>query len=290
MAILVIIGNSRSGSTVLQHLLALQSGVAAVGELRRFGDLARAGEVCACGEVLSACPFWCAVCADRPPERRVTLAPRVGLRWHVGVLRTLAALRNGSPPAGRRFRARDHAAAEECIDLHRRVAAVTGAVLSVDSSKEPDHYLHLSVSFPGQVDPLFLHRDGRGIVWSKVKRAGLSVKEAIDGYVWMERLVERVRRASARGSSADLRYEDLCRSPRVHLERILAPYEVDVASVDLSDLGPERHDVGGSPHFAGTVPSSVRLDECWRDEMPADVLAEFERRAGAFNRRRGYTD
>lgn len=290
LRILYIIGNSRSGSTVLQHLLALQPGVVAVGELRRLGVMARAGEVCACGEAFSRCPFWCSVCAGCPPEQRTTEAPRAGVRWRVGLLRAVAALRFGPLPAGPRLRHQDHSAARECIDLHRSFAAVSSAGLTVDSSKEPDHYLHLRASFPDLVDPLFMHRDGRGIVWSKVKRAALSVADAIDSYVWMERMVERVRRASLPSSIVDVRYEDLCRSPREVLERVLGPRGISVRNTDLTVLDSDRHDIGGSPRFAGAAPTALRLDESWREEMPAEVRSEFERRAGAFNRRRGYTD
>ena len=41
MRILYLVGDSRSGSTLLQHLLSLQPGVHALGELRRLGALAR---------------------------------------------------------------------------------------------------------------------------------------------------------------------------------------------------------------------------------------------------------
>lgn len=290
LRVLYVIGHSRSGSTVLQHLLGLQPGVHAVGELHRLGELAREGGACACGEVLSACPFWSGVCADRPPVLCRTHAQRSALRWRVGLWRELAALRRGSAPAGRWARAREHAVAEECVALHRAAAAATGSELVVDSSKEPDHFLHLRASFPNVVFPLFLHRDGRGVVWSKMQRTGQSVAEAIDSYVWVERLIERVRRACTPETLVEVRYEDLCARPREELERILAPYGIAVRSVDLSELAPLRHDIGGSPSFAGEHPSSLRLDERWRDEMPADVQAEFARRAGALNRRRGYDE
>ncbi|MBM3507047.1 MAG: sulfotransferase, partial [Alphaproteobacteria bacterium] len=47
--ILCIVGDSRSGSTLLQYLLGMQPDVATVGELRRLGQLLAEGRPCSCG-------------------------------------------------------------------------------------------------------------------------------------------------------------------------------------------------------------------------------------------------
>ena len=58
MKVIYIVGDSRNGSTLLQHLLALQEGVMAVGEVRRLHEFAKDDAICACGQTLSRCPFW----------------------------------------------------------------------------------------------------------------------------------------------------------------------------------------------------------------------------------------
>ncbi|MCH2106778.1 MAG: sulfotransferase [Planctomycetes bacterium] len=290
MRILYLVGDSRSGSTLLQHLLSLQPGVHALGELRRLGALSRASEPCACGAPLGECEFWCDVCGETPAEARTTERVPGGATWRALLLREAAAIRGGLIPAGSLFRAKAHAVAQECFRLYEAVAAKTGAELLIDNSKEPDHFLHMHASYPEHVAPVFLHRDGRGILWSKMRRTGKSASDAIQGYVWMQRLIETARRGVGLDKATELRYEDLCQDPRAELERLLKPYGVPVETTDLGQLPDVRHDIGGSPTFKGAEKREIRLDERWREALPADALAEFERRAGRLNRFRGYKD
>ena len=290
MRILYLVGDSRSGSTLLQHLLSLQPGVHALGELRRLGALSRAGEACACGAPLGDCEFWCGVCGDVPSTERVTERPREGSAWRMSTLREAVAIRGGLVPAGPFLRKRAHHAAAECHRLYEAVARETGASLLVDNSKEPDHFLHLRASYPDLVEPVFLHRDGRGLIWSKIRRAGVSADKAINGYIWMQRQIETARRAIGAKKATESLYEDLCRDPRAELERLLSPYKIPVETTDLGKLTAVRHDIGGSPTFQGEEKREIKLDERWREELPADALEEFERRASQLNRFRGYKD
>ena len=290
MRILYLVGDSRSGSTLLQHLLSLQPGVHALGEIRRLGAMARAGEACACGAPLGECEFWCKVCGDVAPADRATEQARDGLSWRFTMMREAVALRGGLAPSGSFLRKRAHAAAAECRRLYEAVAAETGASLLIDNSKEPDHFLHMHASYPDLIDPVFLHRDGRGLIWSKIRRAGVSAENAVNGYLWMQRMIETARRAVGVHKATEARYEDLCRDPRGELERILAPFDVSVETTDLGSLPDVRHDIGGSPSFQGTERRDIQLDERWREELPPEALEEFKRRASHMNRFRGYTD
>ena len=290
MRILYIVGDSRSGSTVLQHLLSLQPGVHSVGELRRLGAMARGAEACACGDSLAECGFWRDVCGESPAGARTTEVPREGLAWRLTMLREAVALRGGLSPAGPLFRWRAHAAAKECMKLYEAVAKKTGAKVIVDSSKEPDHFLHLRASFPELVEPVFLHRDGRGMVWSKMRRSGRPAENAINGFLWMQRMIETARRAVGVHRATEVFYEDVCRDPEKELRRLLDPLDIPVVETDLSALEDVRHDIGGSPRFEGAERRTLQLDERWRDEMPQEALDLFERRAGELNRFRGYKD
>jgi hypothetical protein len=288
--ILYLVGDSRSGSTLLQHLLSLQPGVHALGELRRLGAMARAGEPCACGEPLDTCSHWTQICGDRPQVERVTERERDGIPWRLSMLREATAIRGGLTPAGTFLRKKSSAAAAECMEIYEAVAAHTGASVLIDNSKEPDHFLHLYASYPDLVHPVFLHRDGRGLIWSKIRRAGVPHENAINGYLWMQRMIETARRAVGAVHATELRYEDLCRDPRAELECILKPHDIPIATVDLAVLPTTRHDIGGSPSFQGSERRDIRLDESWRTDLPPEALAAFQRRGATLNRFRGYTD
>ncbi len=290
MRIIYLVGDSRSGSTLLQHLLSLQPGVHALGELRRLGALSRAGEACACGAPLSECEFWCGVCGETPADQRTTENVPSGLAWRMSMLREATAIRGGLVPASALFRRRNHAAAKECFRLYEAVARETGASLLIDNSKEPDHFLHMHASYPEHVEPVFLHRDGRGIIWSKMRRTGMSAEAAVDGYIWMQRLIETARRAIGLNKATEMKYEELCEDPEGGLARLLSPYDIPVETVDLGELSDVRHDIGGSPTFKGAERREVKLDERWREDLPQDALEEFQRRASRLNHFRGYTD
>ena len=169
-------------------------------------------------------------------------------------------------------------------------AAKEGAELLVDSSKEPDHFLHLRASYPDLVEPVFLHRDGRGMVWSKMRRSGRPADKAVAGFLWMQRMIETARRAVGVHRATEASYEEICADPRGQLERLLSLFHIPVETVDLGALSELRHDIGGSPSFQGAERRTLQLDERWRDEMPAEALEHFEQRAGELNRFRGYKD
>jgi hypothetical protein len=61
-----------------------------------------------------------------------------------------------------------------------------------------------------------------------------------------------------------------------------------VAGLQLGPpVRPELHAIGGSPDFQPTPHESLRVDERWKEQMPAAMQARFERLAGAVNRRAG---
>ncbi len=51
----------------------------------------------------------------------------------------------------------------------------------------------------------------------------------------------------------------------------------------------ESHNIGGNPMRFRTGEQTIRLDERWREQLSADDLAIFDRRAGTWNRRLGYS-
>ncbi|MED5329883.1 MAG: sulfotransferase [Planctomycetota bacterium] len=293
MKVFYLVGDSRSGSTLLQHLLALQEGVHALGEVRRMGAMAQSGEPCACGETLLACPYWTQIAKDLgvEVEQIVTEIPREKENWRGGFFREIASLKMGrlSPPGLQPRSAR--AVADQCAGIYRATSEKSGDGVLVDSSKDPDHFLHLMARLPGLIKPVFLLRDGRGIVWSRMQRAGVEVDQAINGFLWMCRLISWARRAVPASARLDVRYEDVCQDPEAEVARILEESGVlkgDVL-VDLKRLPKERHDLGGSPSFLKKRPSKIALDERWRTEMPSADLEVFERRAGMVNRALGYS-
>ena len=162
-------GFGRSGSTLLERMLAELPGVTAIGESVHLWQRGlRDDERCGCGEPFSRCPHWQAVgdaafggWADLDVEHVLELKAAVDRTRYVPRL------------AGPAVSARHARAVDEYCDLYRRlyrgVAAVTGDAVLVDASK------HASLAFAlrraADLDLRVLHvvRDSRGVAysWSK---------------------------------------------------------------------------------------------------------------------------
>lgn len=56
--IIYIRGIGRSGSTLLDALIATSGQVFSVGEVYRFNELRDMDTWCSCGAAFSSCPFW----------------------------------------------------------------------------------------------------------------------------------------------------------------------------------------------------------------------------------------
>ncbi|MDP9439605.1 MAG: sulfotransferase [Actinomycetota bacterium] len=296
MRTLCIVGDSRSGSTLLQHLLALQDGVVALGEVRRLQQMAATGAPpCACGRPVAQCPFWTRVASlVGSPPNRIETTPSLGpLRRRVAGVAGWAALRLGLEGTTRGLLHTERRAATNCLALHRAATELTSDQVVVDASKVPSHFLHLRMEGGESVRPVLLVRDGRAVVWSKMHRRiqkGKAHDAATLTRQWLNvsRIMLALQKSVPGPEGTFVYYEELCKDSRRMLEDILAPLGVAVRTTDLRSVSAERHDLGGSPRFRESLPERIELDERWRTEMPKEVLATFERIGGRMNRRLGY--
>lgn len=282
--ILCIVGDSRSGSTLLQYLLGMQPDVATVGELRRLGQLLAEGRPCSCGAALPRCPRWGPLlqAAGRVAPRRAGRLRRradevAGLLAHGRALRALA--RVVAPGAARQ--------ADTAMRLYAGLAARETARVVIDSSKDPGHGLELALSGALPVRLLFLYRDGRAVVHSKVRRTGIDADLAIRHWA---RLTRAMRLIERRVAGTVVRYENLCADPRATLATVLAPLGVAVRLDDPPPSAAAQHFLGGSPGFAVASVTRLTADESWRRDASPALLARFETLAGALNREIGYRD
>ncbi len=278
-------GFGRSGTTLLERMLAEVPGVTAIGESVHLWERGlRDDENCGCGEPFSRCPRWRAVgAAAFGGWQNLDVDQVLALKGAVDRTRYVPRL---AAPAASMKQAR---AVDEYCDLYRRlyggVAAVTGAAVLVDASK------HASLAFAlrraADLDLRVLHmvRDSRGVAYSWSKKVRRT--EITDGEVYMPRyspaqaavlwtanntlfdLLGRLGTAVHR-----LRYEDLVAQPAAVLGEVLAflglPADAETLSFlrsDSAELG-ASHTIGGNPMRFSTGRLTLRADEAWRREMP----------------------
>src|SRR5262245_36766258 len=284
-------GIYHNGTTVLSNLVGPLDGYFAVGELRTlWPKLTRDHYRCGCGELLLECPVWSRIIKSTFGEGqdRVTLArdmwrcQREALHEYHTWLRVGGVLRRrrkGLPADGPLARYADGLAR-----LYRAIAAVTGAEVIVDSSKEPTDAA-LLLLMP-EVDPAFVQivRDPRGMVYSilRVQAGG----EPVAGSRWRQSAYAAlswsagnlagaaVRRAAGPGRSALLRYEDVVMAPADGVAALaqlagrparLRP-RPDPRQARTVTMHP-THTVGGNSNRFRTGRVQLREDTEWRSRL-----------------------
>jgi len=283
--VLFIGGVGRSGTTLLERVIAELPGVAGLGEVVHLWqrDL-RDGERCGCGEPFLACPFWTAVgerafggWANVDVDRMLALAGAVDRTRHLARLAT----RPGPLAAP----LREYLSAYERV--YRAVVETTGAQVVVDSSK------HASLAYclahaPG-IDLRVLHvvRDSRGVAYSWTKHVE---RPESDGASEMARYSPSRTAVlwdahNAAFSALGLRhrsvrvrrltYEEFVADPVAAVRAVAAFAGVPSSAADLAFMGHDEVDLGvchsaaGNPMRFRTGRLAVRRDDAWRTALPA---------------------
>ncbi len=281
MKLLYIAGDNRSGSTLLDMLIAGHSRVVTLGEahqLRAYvrrdtryyrqtpGDPAHEMQ-CYCGSTLDACEFWQEVQAalDVPLDslELKLLINRTELRGMRHWWRKLLWLSLNAMPSlyeyGPLFRATGgEQVGRDSIRLYEAVARASGAEYVLDSSKVPHRMYAIAQRIPEDTRLILLCRDFKGTVYSKVKR-GIPMLKAALQWKWTVRQMERFSRMLPAEQVLRVRYEDICRDTISEMQRICRfldlPYEERMISGERSNL----HHLGGSPSkYTGF--QDIRLD------------------------------
>lgn len=239
--VLMLVGVGHSGSTLLGSLLSAHPAIGCVGEFARLGESLEQSRPCSCGAAILDCPFWSPI------------IPQLGMK------------RKFDP-----YRLR-----LEHYDLLRRAQ---GKEVVLDTSKE------ILVRMVGRlfsplksprVGFLFLVRDSRGVLGAALRHGRELAPQLAKHEKWIRR-VERFVKARS-DSTLTLHYENLCREPEGELRRICAWLDVPFRDEMLLPSSAAHHLVhANSMSYLGRS-SSVRLDERWRTEIPAEQLAEIER-------------
>lgn len=282
--VLFIGGTSRSGSTLLECLLARLDGVAVLGEvvhLWRRGIMAN--QLCACGEPFWSCPFWHDVGARAfggwdhvDVDRVLDLGAQVDRqRRMVSTGRRHVSAKTSEP-------AQEYAAYYRAI--YDAAREITGARVVVDSSKAPPTALCLS--FDPTLDLRVMHivRDSRGVAYSWKKSVARPETEggepmprlgiATSTEQWLSHNLS-VSLLAWRGVPVTrLRYENLVADAANTVGSawraldLPGPGELPMIDRTTIDLSP-THSVAGNPMRFSLGRTVLQPDEAWRSKMPA---------------------
>jgi hypothetical protein len=298
----------RSGSTILELLLARMTGWVAGGELRRYWlGASLPGWICGCRRPVEECEFWRRVQRDLggngvgpDSSERLLSLQRSHLRLRpVSMARLLVGAPRSRDPSSA-LHEYQHAMAS----LYGAVARTAEARVVVDSSKQPqDAYL---TTWNPDVEMFAIHliRDPRAVAHSFSKRVpepqpdleymprsgpfGTAVRWSVrHGYV--ESLLKR--RLGPR--YLRLRYEDIMLDPWQAVRTVAAFVEqaeppedaMNGTRIDVSS----NHTISGNPLRLQSHPIAIRSDDAWAARMSRRDQALATIAAAPLMRRYGYT-
>ena len=241
--ILYIMGTGRSGTTILEVLLANNRGFTGAGEIRHiFRDGFLRDALCACGASGRRCALWSAVLETTGWKHDDWVAGAQTLdafESHARFPLVWAGVMQGAGVS--RYRQISEA-------IFKTVAVVQKSNVVVDSSKYPGRALMLARLFPERVKVLCMTRSGAGILQAFEKRnegeqRSKSPFAAAIYYLYVLCCMRLVR-FRLRERCLTIRFEDLRRDPDATLHAIehwsgysLADARARLAAGDLFAVG-----------------------------------------------------
>jgi hypothetical protein len=165
---------------------------------------------------------------------------------------------------------------------------VLNADIVVDSSKTYLKALGIYQHDPRQARVILLTRDGRGVLYSNIKRRR-SRNESVAGWVTQHtRALPLFRRHIRPDHLLFVKYEGMTADPAREMTRICRFLGVDFEPAMLDFTAKVHHSTDGN-NMRLQRSGSIRVDNQWMERLSEDDLRYFEQHAGWLNRELGYT-
>jgi len=303
--IVYIAGYGRSGSTLLERLLATHPQIEGLGEVSSlFRAMEQQEAQCACGEPLASCPVWKSVYAQlQTQEKQKQLWKKLQMRFEAF-------------PLGMAFaRLWPEQYQTYCRFLQWLFESVSSALptatVLVDSSKTawPMAWrpLHLAKCLQVPVKVIHLVRDVRGCMWSNLRLNNQAAEQGeFSGIPWasfrtalhwpIANMVAQAYQHAYPEHYLRIRYEDFVASPAAVMRSLSDFLEMDLsAQAALVDqmrtqalVLPRTHQVSGN-RLRFRDQFKIRGDFSWRTSLQGHQRLLAWVCAGFVAQRYGYT-
>lgn len=303
LKIIYILSHSRSGSTILDVLLGQHPEICSAGELRnlyRYGFLEK--QFCSCGEKVVSCVFW--------KELSSIFFGKLGSNNIEQLQNNLFHFeRRRSLPFTYFFRRQSswHMYKTQLLTLYQTLAELTEKRVIVDSSKNALRcYWLTKLAKEGKIKlfPVFLLRDGRGVIWSHKK----TIKKAPEKGVQMEFTsktalkttltwlstnleAELISQVSSNCPVLELRYEDMCSDFEHTLTKFFGALRIDPDPVlrivtEALTFSPFHLVSGNRLRMKKTLRFQPDLE--WKQKLSKNDIKLFWALAGWYAKRKKY--
>lgn len=284
--VIYIMGAGRSGSTLLDTVLASHPEVVGVGEVTNLHSAGwTSNEVCACGKLGTECGFWTSVreewqrrVPDATVDGYVALQKKFELFQWFGLVQLARMIRNRVSS-----NAEFQTYLRQTEALYQAVAKISGKSIIVDSSKSPVRGALLAHLKGIDLRLVHLVRDARAVAWSRMKAFETDCKAGVQsaikprpvwysvGYWAFINVLSMIVCLFRRKQSLRMRYEDFVSQTQPQMERLSQVVGLDYAAAVHSLLNghPIRveHPIAGNRlRMKGSV--TLKPDWDWMDRLP----------------------
>lgn len=306
--LIYILSPSYSGSTILDLYLGQQEGVCSLGEIHRLAAsqaerIMSFGNRCSCGQRLHDCEYW--------ESHRLSIFNQIGIRpnsdWselsfqpETGFYSdqnqkiialyyrylNLFRLRQGL-----KLTQKFHLKGRNQWSFFRAFSNSSQADYLVDSSKSVTPLMCLASCNPESILILRLIRDGRGILYSRIKRGHKNIKKITKSWKQESNKLDRALK-SIEADHIVVHYEDFCRSPNETVRKILTSCNSetlpDLAGDNSVQQISQHHSIPGSSILSQKI-LTPKLDNTWQEKLEESEIEQFNRYGKALNEKYGYS-
>ena len=272
--VLYVMGEGRSGSTLLDLLLGQFDEFSSLGEMQYFWQRGLVNnEKCSCSRSFGECDFWQSIMhifkysylVEKTNDVNVLISPSKYIKnkgWQISDKRKKEIQ-------------------EILLQLYTKIQVMNGSNVLIDSSKE---YLYFNIlnGIPEiEISVIHLVRDPRAVTFS-----WMSKKERNqDGYKYMIRLssfqsathwlyrncMAHIAKRNVKNYKL-IKYEYFVLNPKAMISMILTEFKYEVSNKDAFLEGGvvnplNSHVVAGNPARLSKEPLIIKLDERWRQGL-----------------------
>lgn len=306
---LFIFSAGRSGSTLLDLMVGAHPQVASLGEITYLPRSLKRNAICSCGAPVLECGFWSTL-VDRihqrlgPDMRQTPYDLDLGFMYathHVDMEKQTRSYVLGWKLLNGMFILRTwlggaildlflrklYRTIDNNFSLFDLVRAEAKTAVIVDSSKAYVKGLAMYRRRPGQVRAILLSRDGRGVMYSRM-REGIPRETGLKSWkTYYGRALPLIEKTIHPDHLLRVKYEELVSDPAGSANRIFEFMGLPKLQGDIDFVSRIQHmPEGNDTRLRGL--SNIKLDEAWRRELSPADLDYFELEGSAINRQLGY--
>lgn len=282
--LIYIVSDQRSGSTMLDMILANGHGVVSVGEMKllsnyiqREGHGSSSDWKCTCGESIDDCDFWGKIISKHKQENvGVAIETDTSTKSDkkeilkvifLSYFRLLAIYLDKNLKGLK--------VAENCWALYSLVSQMTDKSYILDSSKSPEQLYYIAKAAKDKkIKTIYIVRDSRGVSnsklkWAKVfgKTKKLNLNKALLAWFLVNLKIKRILKSIDNIDTLRVNYEDLCENPKAVLLKICEFINIDYCDEMLLMDACDKHNIAGTPNIFSKKNDMIKKDESWRKNI-----------------------